>query len=108
MVIKIKEDRIISNLYCKPTDGHQYLHYESCNGDHIKRSIISSQTIRLKRLCSEKNDLNAQVEKNKKRFYSSIRLAESVDVLEKNIFCIFESKVLCSHVYTVLKITFLR
>ena len=108
MVIKIKEDRIITDLYYKPTYGHQYRHYESCNADHIKRSIILSQTIRFKRLCSEKNDLNAHVEKNKKRFYSSIRLAESVDILEKNIFCIFESKVLCSHIYTVLKITFLR
>ena len=88
--------------------GHQYRHYESCNADHIKRSIMLSQTIRFKRSCSEKNDLNAHVEKNKKRFYSSIHLAEPVDILEKNIFCIFESKVLCSHIYTVLKITFLR
>ena len=62
MVIKIKEGRIITDLYCKPTDGHQYLHHDSCHADDIKRSIIFSQTLRLKRICSEKNDLNVHVE----------------------------------------------
>ena len=62
MVIKTKERRIITDLYCKPTDGHQYLHYDSCHADHIKRSIIFCQTLRLKRICSEKNDLNVHVE----------------------------------------------
>ena len=52
VVIKIKEGRVIADLYCKPTDGHQYLHYDSCHADHIKRSIIFSQTLRLKRICS--------------------------------------------------------
>ena len=58
VVIKIKEGRIITDLYCKPADDHQYLHYDSCHADHIKRSIIFSQTLRLKRICSEKSDLN--------------------------------------------------
>ena len=34
----------------------------SCHADHIKRSIIFSQTLRLKRICSEKNDINMHVE----------------------------------------------
>ena len=29
VVMKIKEGRIITDLYCKPTDVHQYLHYDS-------------------------------------------------------------------------------
>ena len=62
VVIKIKYSRIITDLYWKPTDGHQYLYYDSCDVDHIKRSIIFSQTLRLKRLCSENNDLNVHVE----------------------------------------------
>ena len=61
VVIKIKEGRIITDLYCKPTDSHQYLYYYLCHADHIKRSIIFSQALRLKR-CSEKNDLNVGVE----------------------------------------------
>ena len=39
VVIKIKEGKITTNLFCKPTDGHQYLHYDSCHAEHIKRSI---------------------------------------------------------------------
>ena len=57
MVIKIKEGRIITDFYCEPMDGHHYLHYDSCHADHIKRSIIFSQSLRLKRICSEKNVL---------------------------------------------------
>ena len=60
--MKIKEGSIITGPYCKPTDGHQYLYYESYHADHMKRSIIVSQTLRLKRICSEKNNLNVHVE----------------------------------------------
>ena len=38
IVIKFKEDKIITDLFCKPTDGHQYLHYDSSHAEHIKRS----------------------------------------------------------------------
>ena len=33
VVIEIKEGRIITDLYCKPTDGYQYLHCGSCHAD---------------------------------------------------------------------------
>ena len=62
IVIKIKEGKITSNLYCKPTDDHQYLHYDSCHAEHIKRSMVFSQTLQLKRICSEKRDLDSNVE----------------------------------------------
>ena len=62
MVIKIKKGRIITDLYYKPAYGLQYLRYDLCHADHIKRSIIFSQTRRLKRICSEKNDPNVHVE----------------------------------------------
>ena len=61
MVIKIKEGRIITDLFCKPVDSHQY-HYDSCHAGHIKMSVIFIQALRLKRICSEKNDLNVHVE----------------------------------------------
>ena len=83
VVIKIKEGRLITDLYCKPTDGHQSLHYDSCHADHIKRSIIFSQKLRLKRICSEKNDLNVHVEDLKiwfrKRGYSDYLIKEQVE-----------------------------
>ena len=36
VVIKIKQGKITTNLMFKLTDGHQYLHYDSCHGEHIK------------------------------------------------------------------------
>ena len=56
--IYIYKGRLITDLYCKPIDGYQYIHYDSCHADHIKRSIIFSRTLRLKRICSEKSNLN--------------------------------------------------
>ena len=83
VVIKIKEGRVITDLYCKPTNGHQYLYYDSCHADYIKRSIIFSQTLRLKRICSEKNDLNVHVEDLKiwlhKRGYPDYLMREQVE-----------------------------
>ena len=82
VAIKIKEGKIITDLYCKPRDGHQYLHYNSCHADLIKRSIIFSQTFQLKRVCSEKNDLNMHVEDLKiwfcKRGYPGNLIKEQV------------------------------
>ena len=68
VVIKIKEGKIITNLFFKPTDGHQYLQYDSCHSEHIKRSIVFSQTLRLKRIFSEKRDLDSNVENLKQWF----------------------------------------
>ena len=83
VVIKIKEGRIITGLYCKPTNGHQYLYYDSCHADHIKRLIIVSETLRLKRICFEKNDLNVHVEDLKiwfrKRGYPDYLIKEQVE-----------------------------
>ena len=57
----MKEDKITTNPICNPRDGHQYLHCDSCHAEHIKRSIAFSQTLRLKRIFSEKNDLKSSV-----------------------------------------------
>ena len=83
MGIKIKESRIITDPYCKPTDGHQYLHYDSCHADHVKRSIMFSQTLWLKRICSEKNRLNVHLEDlktwSRKRGYPDNLIKEQVE-----------------------------
>ena len=83
VVKKIKEVRIITDLYCKPTNGHQYLHYDSCHADHIKRSIKFSQTLRVKKICSEKSDPNVHVEDLKtwfrKRGYPDYLIKEQAE-----------------------------
>ena len=62
VVIKIKEVMIVTDLYCKPADGHRYLYHHSCYADHIKQLIIFSQALRLKIICSKKNNLSVYVE----------------------------------------------
>ena len=50
--------KLITSLYSKPTDCHQYLHYGSCHPEHTKRPIVYSQALRIKRVCSQESDFN--------------------------------------------------
>ena len=54
--VGIVESKLITSLFVKPTDRHQYLHYSSGHPEHTKRSIIYSQTLRFKRLCFLEKD----------------------------------------------------
>ena len=51
-VIK-KGDQLLSDLYIKPADTHQYLHASLCHVSHCKKSIHFSQALRLNRICSK-------------------------------------------------------
>ena len=57
----IVEDKLITSLFLKPTDLHQYLHYLSGHPEYTKRSIIYSQTLRLKRLYSLEKDFKEKL-----------------------------------------------
>ena len=48
-----KGNQLITDLYVKPTDTHQYLDASSCHVYHSKRSIPYSQALRLNRICSD-------------------------------------------------------
>ena len=50
--VKINEGKIETDLYIKPTDCHQYLHYDSSHPLHVKLSIVYSQGLRVRRICS--------------------------------------------------------
>ena len=39
-------------MYCKPTECHQFLHFNFAHPFHNKNSIVYSQGLRIKRLCS--------------------------------------------------------
>ena len=56
VIIKINNGIISTSLYKKNTDNHRYLHYTSCHPMHMKNSIIFSQLLRYKRICSDIKD----------------------------------------------------
>ena len=46
-------NKLVTDLYIKPTDTHQYLEFLSCHVYHSKKSIPYSQVFRFNRICSE-------------------------------------------------------
>ena len=54
-------EKLCSSLYTKPSDTHQYLHATSCHRAVCKILIAYGQAIRLKIICSDKNDLQQKL-----------------------------------------------
>ena len=54
VLVILKDGKIETDLYSKPTDTHQYLNWTSCHPRHTKASIPYSQVLRLRRICSKK------------------------------------------------------
>ena len=48
----MKDGKIITDLYVKPTDTHQYLDSSSCHPYHCKKSIPYCQAVQLNRVSS--------------------------------------------------------
>ena len=42
----------MTDVYCKPTDTHQYLLSDSCHPKRCKEAIAYSQALRIRRICS--------------------------------------------------------
>ena len=53
VTVQLSNNKSVTDLYCKPTDCHQYLHCNSCHPEHMKKSSVYSQGLRIKRLYSE-------------------------------------------------------
>ena len=66
--VSIKNNEFSTSLYCKPTDCHQYLHFDSCHPYHTKKSTIYSQSLRVKKICSENEDCDDNLQNLKKWF----------------------------------------
>ena len=50
--VSVQSSKIITVLFVKPTDPHQYIYYLSAYQNHTKRSVVFSQTLRISRMCS--------------------------------------------------------
>ena len=60
--IQIKNGKLETDLYCKPTDKHQYLLHSSSHPYHTKKSIPYSLALRLRRICSTEIALQKRFE----------------------------------------------
>ena len=58
---------LMTNIYVKPTHRHHYLDYSSSHPNHVKRSIVYSQSLRA-RLCSLESDFLKHCTKMKSWF----------------------------------------
>ena len=45
-------NKLLTDLYIKPTDTHQYFEFSSCHVYHSKKSILYSHSLRFNRICS--------------------------------------------------------
>ena len=74
-----------TDIYIKPTDSHQYLHYQSSHPLHIKTSIPYSQTLRVSRIWSSEKNFKTHVSHMKEWFlvrgYPEIVVSNQVDKL---------------------------
>ena len=68
VIVKIQQREFVTDLYCKSTDGHQYLHFDSSHVSHTKTSVVYSQALRMKRICSRRSNLIVSINKLKNWF----------------------------------------
>ena len=47
-MVTVKDKRILTDVYSKPTDTYQYLQYGSCHPRHVKQGITYGQASRVK------------------------------------------------------------
>ena len=66
--INIQDQHVVTSLYTKPTDEHNYLDFRSCHPRKLKESIVYSQFLRLKRICSDSNDCREHIVTMAKHF----------------------------------------
>ena len=59
---------LYTDLYCKPTDSHNYLMYESAHPRHCKHSLPYSQLLRVRRICTRLVDYDRNAEMLSKHF----------------------------------------
>ena len=55
-MVNFRQGELVTDLYSKPTDRHNYLHYNSAHPQSCKTSIPYSQFLRVRRICSTKAD----------------------------------------------------
>ena len=65
VLLYTKNNQLHTTLYTKPTDSHAYLLPQSCHPPHIFTSIPYSQTLRIRRICSDPDTTEENITKLK-------------------------------------------
>lgn len=68
LAVHLSNGKLVTVLYTKPTDCHQYLHYTSSHLEHTKRSVVFRQTLSVSRICSLEKDFQRHEEEMKSCF----------------------------------------
>ena len=66
--VSIVDSKPETDFYCKPTDCHQLLHFDSPDTFHNKISILYRQALLIKRLCSSSVTFQKHLENLKTLF----------------------------------------
>ena len=82
-------NKLVTDLFTKPTDTHQLLHRASCHPNHTKKGIPYSQALRIRRICSEEQFFENRMGELKpwllERGYSDNEVDSQIDrVRDKN------------------------
>ena len=61
--VSLKNGSLITDLYTKPTDTNNYLHYDSAHHPGCKKSLPYSQFLRIRRICQDEEQFKIHAEK---------------------------------------------
>ena len=70
--VSIVDNKLKTDLFCKPTDCHQFLHFNSAHPFHNKKSFVYCQGLLIKRLCSSPLTFQKHLENLKTWFCNRI------------------------------------
>ena len=70
--VSIVDNKLETDLFCKPTDCHQFLHFNSAHPFHNKKSFVYCQGLLIKRLCSSPLTFQKHLENLKTWFCNRI------------------------------------
>ncbi len=68
VMVEKRDDKLITRMYRKETDKNNFLHYSSCHVPSLKANLPYSQFLRVRRICSEKEDFPKHAEDMYQRF----------------------------------------
>ena len=94
--VSLIDQHLETDLYCKPTDCHQFLDFNSAHPIHIKKSIVFSQSLRIKRLCSSNVAFENHFERLKVWFQNR---GYPKTLVDNQLKCVIETRQTSEHTY---------